>query len=163
LDVFTVKASAPTVTGACDPRVGGTTDEAYTASASYGAIDGDVLLGDSFPSEWCLLASVNCDDAEAGQLLYYEDDRYGFGLSLNEDSVTFDMRDQSYTQDVDYCNGNWNQFSVCYDGGQLILTTDCDAAVALALPTDPGFETIGGSLTIFNNGSGENEYTVSNM
>jgi len=162
LESFEVRTLATAATPACT-RPG---EEAFVADSSYAPIDGDVLLGDSFPSEWCMLASVNCDDTQAGQLLYYTDNRgYGFGLSVNADSVTFDMRDQSWTQsDVDVCTGSWNQFSVCYDGGQLVLHTDCTDSVLLARPTDPEFETVGGSLWIFANSTdGDNEYTVGNI
>lgn len=161
LDVYEVRTLATAATPACS-RPG---EEAFVADNSYNAIDGDVLLGDNFPSEWCMLASVNCDDTQAGQLLNYEDSEgYGFGLSVNADSVTFGMRDESWTQsDVDVCTGSWNQFSVCYDGGQLVLHSDCTDSVLLARPTDPGLGTVGGSLMIFANSSGDNEYTVGNI
>ena len=163
LDVYNVRTTASSATPACPTRPGGPADEAFVASNSYGAIDGDVLLGNAFPSEWCMLASVNCGNNQAGQLLYYEDNNFGFGLRLNEDSVTFDMRDASWTESVDYCTDSWNQLSVCYDGGQLVLHTDCVNSVAFGRPSDPGLQTVGGSLTIFANGTGDNEYTVSNL
>jgi len=162
---FNVRGTADPAEPACDPARDG--EAAYQVDAgAYSAIDGDVLLGESFPTEWCMLASVNCDDSQAGQLLYYEnaDSELEFGLRLTEDGVIFDVGDESYSSVTeDYCDGTWNQFSVCYDGGRIVLHTDCTRSVVLRSIPDPGFQTIGSSLRIFSNDSGENEYSVRDL
>jgi len=157
-----VRTSATSATPACTNRPEPPQDTAFQITASdYTAIDGDVLLGNSFPSEWCMLAAVNCDPSQAGTLLYYTDDEgFGYSMDISNGRLTFNMRDESFSEAEQLCDNTWNQFSVCYNGGQLVMTTDCTNPKLLGRPSDPGLATVGGSLNIFTNTSGS-EYSVS--
>lgn len=164
LEQFGVRASAPAAPPACDSRPEGLQDTAFQIDASsYGAIDGVSLLGDNFPSQWCMLASVNCDPSQAGMLMYYEDDKgFGFSMGVSPDGeVRFNLRGHTFSRTEQFCDNTWKQFSVCYDGGTLVLVKNCTEAETLGRPTDPGLETTNGFLTIFANGSGDMDYSVS--
>lgn len=164
LSDFGVRTTASAATPACPNRPPGSPpDTAYQIDAGdYSSIDGDVLLGDTFPSEWCMLSAVNCDPTEAGTLLYYEDATgFGYSMDVSGGQLTFAMRDETFPASGQLCDNTWNQFSVCYDGGTLIMTTDCGDAVVMGRPSDPSLSTTTGTLTIFTNGSSATEYSVS--
>ena len=164
LSAFGVRTNAPAATPACPTRPPGSPeDTAFQITASdYGPIDGDILLGDDFPSEWCMLGAVNCDSSQAGTLMYYEDgDGFGYSMDISGGQLTFGMRGSSYSTSADLCDNNWNQFSVCYDGGALIMTQDCANAVLLGRPSDPKLSTTSGSLNIFSNSTGGSAFSVS--
>ena len=156
--------TAPSATPACPTRPPGSPpDAAYQITASdYSAIDGDVLLGDDFPSEWCMLAAVNCASSEGGTLMYYEDSNgLGYRMDISDGRITFDMRSATYSLSEQLCDNSWNQFSVCFDGGALVYTKDCTNARLMGRPADPELSTTTGSLTIFTNGSSSDEFSVS--
>ena len=161
LEQFGVKTTASPATPACASRPSDPQDTAFQIAASdYGSIDGDILLGDTFPSAWCMLASVNCGSSQAGTLMYYEDgEGFGYSMDISDGQLTFSMRDETFPVSQEFCDGNWNQFSVCYDGGSLVWSRNCVDAEVLGHPSDPGLSTTTGTLTIFTNGS--NEYSVS--
>lgn len=153
---------ASSATPACPTRPPGSpADAAYQITASdYSDIDGDILLGDDFPDEWCMLAAVNCDPSEAGTLMYYEDGTgFGYSMDISDGRITFGLRGETFSLTEQLCDNTWNQFSVCYDGGALVTTKDCTNARLMGRPSDPGLSTTTGSLTIFTNGS--NDYSVS--
>ena len=162
--MFGVRTNAPSATPACPTRPPGSTpDTAFQITASdYGSIDGDILLGDDFPSNWCMLSSVNCDPSQAGTLMYYEDgDGFGYSMDISNGQLTFGMRGGSYSSPGQLCDNSWNQFSVCYDGGSLVMTTDCGTPQLLGRPSNPELSTTTGSLTIFSNSSGGSAFSVS--
>ena len=164
LTEFGVRTTAQTATPACDGnRPQPPQDTAFQISASdYTSIDGDILLGDDFPEQWCMLSSVNCNPSQAGTLMYYEDGSgFGYSMDISGGQLTFLMRDGVYTAPGQLCDNSWNQFSVCYDGGTLVMTKDCANAVVMGRPSDPGLSTVTGTLTIFNNGSSSTDYSVS--
>lgn len=164
LEQFGVRTTAQPATPACDGnRPQDPQDTAYQISASdYSGIDGDILLGDSFPSDWCMLSTVNCNPSQAGTLMYYEDGNgFGYSMDVSDGQLTFAMRDGVYTAPGELCDNNWNQFSVCYDGGTLVMTKDCGSAVVMGRPSDPGLSTTTGTLNIFTNTSSSNEFSVS--
>ena len=158
-----MRTSATAATPACTNRPQPPQDTAFQISASdYGPIDGDVLLGNSYPSEWCQLASVNCDPSQAGILMYYEDGNgFGYSMDISDGRLTFNMRGGTYSEAEQLCDNTWNQFSVCYNGGQLVMTTDCTNPKLLGRPSDPGLSTTTGTLTIFTNGTTSSEFSVS--
>lgn len=151
---------ASSATSSCPIRP---TDVAYQITASdYSDIDGDILLGNYFPKEWCLLAAVNCDPSEAGTLLYYEDNSgFGFSMDISGSQLTFRMRQATFSNSLQLCDNKWNQFSICYGNGALVMTKDCANAQLLGRPSDPMLSTITGGLTIFTNGS--NDFSVSQL
>ena len=168
LTAFDVDSISPAAIPACGPDTvprppGSRPDTAFQITASdYSPTDGDVLLGDDFPSQWCMLASVNCDPSQAGTLLYYEDgDGFGFGMDISNGQCTFDLRSESFSTSVQLCDNTWNQFSVCYNGGSLAFSQDCVNPRLLGRPADPQLSTTTGTLTIFRNSSGGNDYDVS--
>ena len=137
-------------------------DAAYHISPSdYYAIDGDILLGDSFPVEWCLLASINCNPSEAGTLLYYKGNKgLGFRMSVIHARLTLEIRNETFSRPLQLCDNRWNQFSICYDGETLTMSKDCTNIRILGQPSDPRLRTHMGRLTLFTNGSGAEEFTV---
>ena len=157
-----MRTTAHPATTACDGYRSRDMDTAYQISPSdYSAIDGDILLGDSFPVEWCLLASINCNPLEAGTLLYYEDHKgLGFRMSVLYGRLTFDMRNETFSRPLQLCDNRWNQFSICYDGEMLTMSKDCTNIHILGQPSDPRFCTHTGTLHIFTNGSEAEEFTV---
>ena len=162
--MFGVRTNAPPATPACPTRPPGSPpDSAFQITASdYSSIDGDILLGDTFPSEWCMLAAVNCDPSQAGTLMYYEDgDGFGYSMDISNGQLAFGMRGTTYSASGELCDNNWNQFSVCYNGGALVMSRDCGTAQVLGRPSSPDLSTTTGSLTIFSNSSGGNAFSVS--
>ena len=162
LEQFGVRTTATSVSGACTNRPDPPQDEAYQISASdYSSIDGDILLGNSFPSAWCMLATVNCNPSDAGTLMYYEDgDGFGYSMDISGGQLTFNMRDGVYSGGEQLCNNTWNQFSVCYDGGVLVMTKDCANPVVIGRPSSPDLSTLTGTLTIFRGGN-TSQFSVS--
>ena len=168
LSTFGVRTDAPSATPACDPLTnprppGSPPDTAFQISGStYDPIDGDVLLGETFPSQWCMLASVNCIPSQAGTLMAYEDgDGLGFAMDISNGQFEFDLRGSPFSTSVQLCDDTWNQFSVCYNGGSLVFSQDCGDLQLIGQPADPELSTTTGSLTIFRNSSLGNEYEVS--
>ena len=161
LEQFGVKATASPVTPACASRPSDPQDTAFQIVASdYAPIDIDVLLDGNFPEKWCMLASVNCDSRQAGTLIYYEDsDGFGYSMDISNGKLTFAMRNETYSATEQLCDGNWNQFSVCYDGETLIMSRNCANSIVLGHPSDPGLSTTTGTMTIFTSGS--NDFSVS--
>ena len=161
LEQFGVKATASPATPACASRPSDPQDTAFQILASdYAPIDADVLLDGNFPEKWCMLASVNCDSTQAGTLIYYEDrDGFGYSMDISSGKLTFAMRGRRYSATEQFCDGNWNQFSVCYDGGALIMSRNCRNSILLGLLSDPGLSTINGTVAIFTSGS--NDFSVS--
>lgn len=166
LSMFGVRTNAPAATPACPTRPPDTpADTAFQITASdYSSIDGDILLGDDYPSNWCMLASVNCDPSQAGTLMYYEDgDGFGYSMDISSGELTFRMRGQTYSVSQQLCDNSWNQFSVCYDGGSLVTSTDCQSLTLMGSPSNPKLSTTSGSLTIFSNGSSGSAFSVSSI
>ena len=161
LEQFGVKVTASLATPACASRPSDPQDTAFQIVASdYVPINADVLLGDDFPGKWCMLASVNCNSTQAGTLIYYKDyDGFGYSMDISSGKLTFAMRNETYSASEQLCDGNWNQFSVCYDGGTLIMSRNCVNNIILGLPSNPDLSAINGTLTIFTNGS--NDFSVS--
>ena len=162
LHEFGVRTTTQPATSACDGYRASDMDVAYQISPTdYSTIDGDILLGDSFPVVWCLLASINCSPSEAGTLLYYKDYKgLGFRMSVLYGQLTFDMRNKTFSRPLQLCDNRWNQFSVCYDGETLTMSKDCTNIHILGQPSDPRFSTHTGELTLFINGSRTEEFSV---
>ena len=158
-----MRADAPQVAPACASRPQDPQDTAYGITASdYDSIAGADLLGNSFPTSWCMLATVRCNASQAGHLLYYEDDEgFGFSMDISGGQLSFNLRDGNFSEAIQLCDNTWNQFSVCYNGGTLIMTTDCTDAVVLGRPSDPSLSTTDGELTIFSRGT--SDYSVSQL
>ena len=163
LTEYGVRADAPQVIPACPSRPQGPQDIAYSITASdYDSIAGADLLGNSFPSSWCILATVKCNVSQAGHLLYYEDDKgFGFSMDISGGRLSFNLRDGNFSEAKQLCDNAWNQFSVCYNGGTLVMTTDCTDAVILGRSGDPSLSTSDGELTIFTHGT--SDYSVSQL
>ena len=156
-----MKTTASPATPACASRPSDPQDTAFQIVASdYAPIDADVLLDDNFPEKWCMLASVNCDSTQAGTLIYYEDGNgFGYSMDISSGKLTFAMRGETYSASEQLCDGNWNQLSVCYDGGTLIMSRNCLNSIILGHPSHPELSTINGTVTIFTSGS--NDFSVS--